>query len=185
MKYIGIIFTGALFLSTSLLANEEAAGHAAHHVPSMADLTAPYINFIVLFSFIIYKIKTPLKNHFETKARNIETRYFASKDKLKEINDKINLNKVKLDTVHMEVKSIVTNANDESDIFAKNLKNQTIERVEKLKKDSHLKIEAEKNQAVKKINEELVNMVITNAHNQINSNKDFKNKISNKLIKAI
>ncbi len=83
------------------------------------------------------------------------------------------------------MKSIVNNATDESEAFARNLKNEIVEKVEKLKKDSHVRVETEKKQALKKINEELVNLVISNAHDQINSNKDFKNKISNKLIKAI
>ncbi len=52
MKYFGLVITSSLVFCASLFANEEVAEHVAHHTPSIADLTAPYVNFIVLFSFI-------------------------------------------------------------------------------------------------------------------------------------
>ncbi len=67
-----ILSLATLILSASpaiLMAAEEA--HTPHSINAMNDIVYPWINFIILLSLLIYFLKKPAKEFFQTRSKKV------------------------------------------------------------------------------------------------------------------
>ena len=66
---IKILVLVLIFTTTALCAS---GSEATHHSPSIRDLFWPTFNIIVLFAFMVWKLKTPAINFFREKSEEVK-----------------------------------------------------------------------------------------------------------------
>lgn len=170
---VALSFSGAAF----------AAGDAGHG--SAADLIAPAVNVILLGGFLIWKLKGPLKSHFDTKATDISNTLERASLKSKEAQMMLENEQRKISNLSNEISTINEQAEKDVQVYEKNLAKETEEKTQKLKLDANSKIHADKKMMIDELNTELLNQVIAKTKNTIKSNKDYQSKVSTKLLKGL
>ena len=60
-------------LGSCLISIAVASEEAAHHGPSIFDLKYPALNFVVLFGFLIWKLKKPMSDMFAKKSEDVKS----------------------------------------------------------------------------------------------------------------
>jgi F-type H+-transporting ATPase subunit b len=170
-------------VSLLLVGNAFAAGDGGHG--SVLDLIAPTINFVILFGFILYKIKKPLQQHFVTKSKTIADSIERANVKAREAQVKLETQMHKMQNLDKEVEQIRVSAKNETHKFEVNYKEEIARKSEKLKQDTVAKVEAEKKALVGKLNEALIDQIIANAKTKVKSDKTIQSKINNKITEGI
>ena len=174
----------ALGYATKAIA-EGGHGTAAVHHGSVTDLIAPAVNVAILVGFLIWKLKTPLKNHFTAKAEEVSNTLERASLKSKEAKIMLDNEERKLAHLHTEIKNI--NAQSETDVvnFEIKLTTEMEEKSHKLKIDANTKIQADKKMMVDSLNAELLDQVLKKTKATIKGNQDYQNKVSNKLLQGL
>jgi F0F1-type ATP synthase membrane subunit b/b' len=162
-----------------------AAGDGGHHGGSITDLIAPAINVIILFGVLAWKIKGPLSDHFKQKSKEVANTIERADIKSKEAQIMLDNEKRKLATVDSEVASIKDKSAQDIVVFEKNLLRETEEKTHKLKVDAESKIKADKKSILDQISSELLTQVISKTKSTIKGNKDYQNKVSEKLLSGL
>lgn len=162
-------------LIMSFTANAAGAGH-------LTDLIAPAVNFVLLFGFMIYKLKGPLSNYFVNKANKVQETFDRAQVKQKEADSKLKMYEEKVQRSDQEVQEILKKATSDSEEFASEYREYTKQRIDKLKVDANQRIKAEETAMVRNLNENLLNQVILNAKNKISSDKNNQKVISKKML---
>lgn len=152
---------------------------------SAADLIAPAVNVAILAGFLIWKLKAPLKSHFDKQAEDVSNTLERASLKTKEANTMMENENRKLANLSQEVKTINQQAETDVLTYEKNLSKETEEKTQKLKTDANSKIQADKKSMLDELNAQLLDQVISQAKQTIKSNKDFQNKASSKLLKGM
>jgi F0F1-type ATP synthase membrane subunit b/b' len=180
-----IFFFFIFVLSFKALASGDA--HSAHggHVPSAKDLIAPAFNFIVLFGFLLFKIKKPLKQHFEMKAKKVSEILDRAQVKSKEAQVLFDLNTKKMKEVDQEVVNIQKSAEEDERKFALECEKEAKEKTEKIKHEAIGRVEAEKRALINQLNKELVDDVILKSKKMITTDSNIKKDLTSKVVKEI
>jgi F0F1-type ATP synthase membrane subunit b/b' len=176
-----------VLLTTLLLSLEALASGDSHggHVPSPKDLIAPAFNFIVLFGFLIFKIKKPLKQHFEMKAKKVSEVLDRAQVKSKEAQVLFDLNTKKMKEVDQEVANIQKSAEDDARKFAQECDKEAKDKTEKIKNEAIGRVEAEKRALINQLNKELVDDVILKSKKMITTDSNIKKDLTSKVVKEI
>lgn len=161
-----------------------AAGDGGHG-GSITDLIAPAINVALLFGVLAWKIKGPLSEHFKSKSREIANTIERADIKAKEAQIMLDNEKRKLATVDSEVSTIKQQSEQDVAVYEKNLSRETEEKTHKLKVDAESKIQADKKALMDQISSELLTQVISKTKSTIKGNKDYQNKVSEKLLSGL
>lgn len=174
-----------LAIILALLAFNVYASSEAEHHGSPKDLIAPAVNFFLLFGFLIYKIKGPLAKFFDEKSKKISEVLDRAQVKSKEAQVLFDINTKKINDVENEVNSILKNADEDVRKFSRDTEKETHEKTEKLKSEAVLRIEAERKNFLNKLNQELVDDVVSKAKGFINNDITMKKDLTNKMVKEI
>ena len=174
MRYFFIFFLPAI-----ILASEK---HGAH---GPAALIWPAINFIMVFGFIIWKIKKPLSKWFDTQALKVKDAHEQAQLKEKEANIKWDMYKKRLANLSTEALSIAQTSEKDLKGFEQRQKLETKGKIERLQVDAQNMIQHEKNKVLNRINEEIVNEIIGKARLQISSDGEIRRKVSSKMMQQI
>jgi len=175
LKLLSVSLLG-LFNSSTLY----AAGGASHgHI---TDLIAPAVNFFLLFGFIAFKMKKPLSDMFTKKATDVQELYDEAEEKNKEAQIKLDMYEKKMDQIESEKGEILKAAQRDSMDFEKTSQRETEAVIEKMKKDTDLKIESEKKQMIKTLSMGLIDQVINKAKESIKSDSALQAKVSGRLL---
>ncbi|HLT22072.1 MAG TPA: ATP synthase F0 subunit B [Bacteriovoracaceae bacterium] len=169
-------------LTLGLAGNAMAAGDG-HGSP--ADLIAPITNVVLLAGFLIWKLKGPLSNYFTNLSKTVTETIERASIKSQEAQMMLENEKRKQGNLQAEVESIKNQAMSDAAAFEKKLEVETESRIQKLKSDANLKINAEKKAALESLNNELLEQVINEAKSVIKTNKEYQNKASSKLIQGL
>ncbi len=161
-----------------------AAGNGAHH-GSAADLIAPAVNFFILVGFLGFKLKNPIKQHFNEKSDTVEQTMKRASQRSAEAKAKLEEQNKKLKNVDSEMSNIQQRAKDEFVSFKNRYINETNQRIDKIKIDAKAKIEADKNNLVASLNRELINKVISGAKDKIKTNSSLQGKVAGNLLKEL
>lgn len=174
----------ALGFATRALAEGGGHGDTAHH-GSVTDLIAPAVNVALLVGFLVWKLKTPLKNHFDKAAEEVSNTLERASLKSKEAKIMLDNEERKLAHLSTEIKNI--NAQSEADVvsFERKLTTEIEEKSHKLKIDANAKIQADKKMMVDSLNAELLDQVLKKTKATIKGNQDYQNKVSNKLLQGL
>lgn len=152
---------------------------------SITDLIAPTINVAILLGVLIWKLKGPLKNHFNSKSEEVSNTLERANLKSREAQIMLEGEERKLANLENEIRAIHQNSDNEVLTFEKKLSKETEEKTHKLKSDATLKIQADKKAIMDEINAELLNQVIAKTKSTIKTNKEYQNKVSSKLIQGL
>lgn len=161
-----------------------AAGGGDHH-GSITDLIAPAINVAILLGALAWKIKGPLSEHFKEKSQEVANTIERADIKSKEAAIMLDNEKRKLASVDSEVASIKQQSEQDVAMFEKKLSRETEEKTHKLKVDAESKIQADKKAIMDQISSELLTEVISKTKSTIKGNKDYQNKVSEKLLSGL
>lgn len=170
----------ALGFATKALASSEGGHHG-----SVGDLVAPAVNVAILVGFLVWKLKGPLKAHFDSKATEISNTLERASLKSKEAQMLLEGEERKVSNLANEVKTINHQAETDVLTFEKNLSKETEDKTHKLKSDANLKVQADKKAAMDELNAELLNQVISKTKTTIKTNKDYQTKVSSKLLQGL
>jgi F0F1-type ATP synthase membrane subunit b/b' len=175
-----------LVLSLEALASGDGhgGGHGGH-VPTAKDLIAPAFNFIVLFGFLLFKIKKPLKQHFEMKAKKVSEVLDRAQVKSKEAQVLFDLNTKKMKEVDQEVANIQKSAEEDARKFALDCEKEAKDKTEKIKNEAIGRVEAEKRALINQLNKELVDDVILKSKKMITTDSNIKKDLTTKVVKEI
>ncbi|HLW56662.1 MAG TPA: ATP synthase F0 subunit B [Bacteriovoracaceae bacterium] len=169
-------------LSLGLVGNVFAAGDG-HGSP--ADLIAPAVNVALLGGFLIYKLKGPLSQYFINLSKNVTDSIERASIKSQEAQMMLENEKRKQANLENELANIKNNALADAQAYEKKVEIETENKIQKLKSDATLKINAEKKARIDSLNNELLEQVIKEAKTTIKTNKDYQNKASSKLIQGL
>lgn len=175
------INTLALFVF-GFAGNAFAAGDG-HGSP--VDLIAPAVNVALLGSFLAWKLKGPLSGYFTSLSKNVTDSIERASIKSQEAKMMLENEMRKQNNLENELAGIKKQALSDSESFAKKLEIETENKIQKLKSDATLKINAEKKATIDALNNELLEQVIKEAKTTIKTNKDYQNKASSKLIQGL
>jgi F-type H+-transporting ATPase subunit b len=178
MEVKKVLYLIIIFLSiNNAIAATESLGHGH---PS--DLIFPAINFVIVFGFIFFKVKRPLELFFKNNAVVIKEKVESAE--IKNTEAKIRLedyeNKLK------NLKSLSQNINDDYsksvDVFTTYMKKDTDLQVQRLKEETARKLEAEKQGLIRKIQEDLVEVVIEKTKTTISADASLKSKVKKNIL---
>ncbi len=171
--------------ATVLLSASSAFAAGGGHGGSITDLIAPAINVTILLGVLAWKIKGPLSEHFKEKSQEVANTIERADIKSKEAHIMLENEKRKLATVDSEVATIKQQSEQEVAMYEKNLSRDTEEKTHKLKVDAESKINADKKAVMDQISSELLAQVIAKTKSTIKGNKDYQNKVSDKLLSGL
>ncbi len=168
----------------TLVSTAYASGSGAGH-GSVADLMWPAINFVLLASFLVWKIKKPLREMFEKNANEVKYIFEHAEKKDKEASIKLTALKEKMGNLEGEKNKIMKSAEKEADDFIAKAERESKEYLRRLEADSDSKLDHEKATRISQLEENLVDEVIAKAKNKIGSDSSLSDKVSKKLISQI
>ena len=105
-----------IFITTSLFASgSDSSGHS----PSIADLIWPMFNIIVLFSFMVWKLRSPTIKFFKEKSEEIKHLFDYAEEKNKEADIKLEMYESKIKSLSNDITQIKEKADIDLKNFAK------------------------------------------------------------------
>lgn len=152
---------------------------------SITDLIAPTINVGILLGVLVWKLKGPLKNHFNSKSEEVSNTLERANLKSREAQIMLEGEERKLSNLDNEIRSIHQSSDNDVLTYEKKMSKETEDKTHKLKSDANLKIQADKKAIMDELNAELLNQVISKTKTTIKTNKDYQNKVSSKLIQGL
>jgi F0F1-type ATP synthase membrane subunit b/b' len=158
-------------------------GGSDHH-PSIFDLKWPFVNFIMLFSFLFWKIRTPVKNKFDQYASDIKEFYRHAEERIKEANFKYDAAKDKTNNLAGHIQRVEDDTNKLLIEIEDNAKNEAQKELARLRKETNDMFESEKNVKMKRIASELVDLVAAKAKSgfsQSNKKQEYARNLNNVL----
>lgn len=172
-----------LFILPAIALASEAAG--GHHQPSVKDLIAPAVNFTLIFGFLIWKLKKPVAQAFARYAETVEEIFHQAKDNQRmaetrkaEVAEKMN----GFEALKVSEKERLA---EELNLFKVDTAKDTAEHIEKMKQDADARLEYEKQQLLRHMNNELVDKIIDEAKQGISSNPNIKKNITERLVSKL
>ncbi|ATH09441.1 hypothetical protein BIY24_16275 [Halobacteriovorax marinus] len=174
LKLIALILT---------VADVQAAGggHGGH----ISELILPAWNFVPLLIVMIVLLRKPISAAFTKNAEEVEALYNVAEEKDKEAQIKLDMYEKKMNSLKSESEKIMKETKEQIEKFEKQNAEETVNMIQKLNEDADQKVAYEKDQAVRAINASLVDQVISKAKSKINENKEYKDKVTNKLVSEI
>lgn len=173
-----------LFLVLITLTGTVLAGGKGGH-GNIADLIPPAVNFFILVTFLVIKLKAPIRNMFIKKAEAISETLERANVKSKEAQVMLETQQKKLSNLDNEIKVINEDAEKEIRAFNTQYSEEVTVRAQKLKQDAASKIEAERKALFERVNSKLIDNIITKASSTLKTNNDLRSKINKKITQEI
>jgi F-type H+-transporting ATPase subunit b len=148
---------------------------------SPLDLIPPFINFILLFGFIIYKIKKPLGDFFVKKSHGIEETLKRAELKSHESKSLFELASKRLSSLPSEMSKLEAEVESETNQIIKGLKAEAEETKKKQETDLQRRIEAERNQKIKLLELNFLNEAMASVKSKLKNNSQMRSEISKNL----
>ena len=168
----------AAFTITPVLA---AGGHGGGHA---TELIAPFVNVLILASFLIWKLKTPMSNYFKQKSADVSEVMERASVKAREAEMMLQMQKTKLDKLDEEVSQIGSETKKLISEFEKEYEKNIEDRIQKLKADASQKIDSEKKEMMEKVSARVLDEVIARAKAGVKGNEALSKNITENLIQG-
>lgn len=172
-----------ILISLMVTGTALAGGKGGHG--SIADLIPPAVNFFILVTFLVIKLKAPIRNLFIKKAEAISETLERANVKSKEAQVMLETQQKKLSNLDNEIKTINEDAEKEIATFNTSYADEMTVRAQKLKQDAAAKIEAERKALFEKVNSKLIDNIIAKASSTLKTNNDLRSKINKKITQEI
>jgi F0F1-type ATP synthase membrane subunit b/b' len=178
-------WTAYAFITITIATKAWSAPNAGGDHGSVSDLIAPAVNVAILVGFLVWKLKTPLRDYFNKMSEDVANTLERASIKSKEAQLMLESEERKAAALESELKAINQQAETDVSTFEKNLSKEVDEKSHKLKADASAKIQADKKAMMDKLNAELLDQVIKQTKSTIKTNKDFQSKASTKLLQRL
>lgn len=149
-----------------------------------ADLLPAFLNFGILFLFLGWKLKKPLTGYFSNKSDEIKSILDRANVKAKEAEMMMQMQKKKIDGMNDEINKIKTDVELQASEFKNNYKKEIDERIEKLKEDANLKVEAERKEQLNSLNETILNNVIAKTKTILRNDSSLSEAATKKVLEG-
>lgn len=179
-----LAMTKLSLLAVFLFLRSELA-FAGYEDESIWDTLHPWLNFVVLFGFIGYKLKPIISNGFTKNSEDIEGLYVVAEQKDKEAQIKLEMFTKKVHTLESSHEKILAQAKEDLKKFEKSYAEETDGNISRLKKDAVLRVQAEKEQMIQQLNTNILNEIITAAKKDIRADKSKQTKATEKLLQDL
>jgi F-type H+-transporting ATPase subunit b len=173
------------FMFAALMSSVALAAGDAHHEPSIKDLLAPAVNFIVLVGFLVWKLKTPMKDMFDKKAADVKSLMDSAAQKNRDAEERLKTLQAKMANLGSELTKIQNDYEGDVVNFTKVTAEETQATIARTKRDFENKLSGEKNELVEKLNEDLLDSVIAKAQQAISANSDMKTRATSKIVSEL
>jgi F-type H+-transporting ATPase subunit b len=173
------------FMFATLVPTVQAASNGAHHEPSIADLTYPAINFIVLAGFLIWKLKGSMREMFNKKAADVQSLMASAAQKNKDAETRLAELQAKMKNLDAEVNNIVSEYHRDVANFTTAQAQETQGVISRTKRDLENKLEGERNELVEQMNQDLLNTVIAKTQETIKNNGDMKSRATKNIVSGL
>ena len=160
-----------------------AAGDS--HGGSVWELSYPAFNFLLLFSFLLWKLRRPISEAFDNNAKLIRESYELAEERDKEARLKYEMFRQKLDNFTSESNQILNNVEKDAENFSAQRNKDMNSTIERMKRDIDSKLTHEKNILVQNLNKELVNNIINKTKANIQNDNTLKRRAAQKLLNEI
>lgn len=158
---------------------------AEHGHATIMDLKWPVINSIVLFGFLAWKLKAPVKKYFDENAVKVKKLYDLAEEKDKEAQIKLGMYEEKLNNIRTTIHTIEQNAIRDAELFAEDQRNETREKVARLQVDIQNKLEYKRATLIQELQTDLVDAVIQKTKNSIGADSVSKENAATKLLSKL
>jgi len=158
------------------------AGNSGHGHLGLSSLIAPVVNVGILLSFLIWKLKGPVSEMFRTSSKDVKETLDRAAAKAKEAKVLMDAQKQKMDNLTNEVSQIKKRSQDETKLYENQSNEEFRLKTIKMKENASLKLEAEKKLAIEKLNNSLLDEVISNAKEVLRNDKGLSEKASEQLL---
>ena len=168
-----------------LLLSTAAQGASDASMASVGSLKWPLVNFVILFGFIIWKVRKPLREFFTKNHHEIQGRYTLAQEKEMEAKIKLEMYQKKVDEVEEECERILRVANSKGQLFADEYRKEILLREKKMREDGIRKIEGEKGQILGKLRNTLVETIVNLTKKKFDRDNHMKRKINQRLLELL
>ena len=163
------------------MANALAAGGGG----SVSDLKWPWINFLILATVIVWKIKKPLAEMFEKNCSDVEYLYSVAEKRDKESKIRYEMYKKKYEGIAREQEAILETFHRKGADFVSEYKREGDAFIEKLKKEKVRRVEVEKKKMLRTMERALMDDVVFKVKKKIQEEKSLKNQVTRGLLSKI
>tara|TARA_Y100001970_G_C14239823_1_gene864189 strand:- start:2871 stop:3413 length:543 start_codon:yes stop_codon:yes gene_type:complete len=174
-----VIQASSLLMAGSLHA---AGGNGETH---FSDLMWPAINFLLLASFLILKLKNPIKEMFDKNALLVKETYDFAEGKNKEAEIKLKMYREKLQNFNAEERKAKNDGEKEVKTFRERRAKETEGLLKRLEQDAASKIKHEKRILIDELNHAFLDAVINQARSTISNNENSQKKATKNLLSEI
>lgn len=171
-----LIILASISVTTAAFA---APGQGGGHI---TDLIPKIVNFGLVFGFMLWKIKKPVSDMFTKNSRDIASLFQVAQKKDQEAQAKLATYEQKLAKVNEEKARIVDSAKAEALSYEKKVVEETAATLEKMKRDTAAKVQAEQNALSAKLGADLIEEVIAKTKSTVKSSKDNQDKATKNLM---
>ena len=158
---------------------------AADDKGTLFDLKWAFLNFFVLSTFIIWRIKKPLAEMFGKNFSDMKYLYNVAQEKDKESSIKYEIYKKKVEGMDREHDAVLEEFRGRGSDFVREYKKEGDLFIEKLRQEKDRKIEVEKKKILKEMENIVIANIILKAKRKIGSDQELKSQVSKGLLAKI
>lgn len=173
MKLITILFV--------ISASAMAAGDG-HGGGSPLDLKWAFLNTILLFSFLAWKLKGPMNDMFTKNAKDVAELYDFASSKEKEAQIRLESLEKKMSNLDTEKQKIIKDSESETEMFIQKNKQDLNDYIQRIESDVEVKLATEKSMLETELNNNLIDEVIKSAKQSIQSNPEVVSKVDARML---
>jgi F0F1-type ATP synthase membrane subunit b/b' len=151
----------------------------------LSSLIAPAVNLSLLIIFLVWKTKKPLKDYFENKALDISQTLDRANLKAKEAKVLLENQERKLASLQNEIKEIKNRYEQDLKQFENEYQAEINQKIAKLRSDSVGKIESNRKNMFKMLNEKILNDVISKTKKNVAQSSEIQKKASGHMLEGL
>ncbi len=156
-----------------------------HHVASVKDVIWPAFNFCVLFGFLGWKLRNPVRKAFTRNAEIVEEIYVQAEKEANEAAARIEMVQAKMDSFEKVREEIEQTLNKEYETFSQKIEDDTHNQISKMKSDNVQKVEYEKLQLTQDLNAEIIDQIIEKTKSTIAHDEKLRSNVTSKLLSGL
>lgn len=173
-----------VLLLTLLSISAHAAGDS-HGGGTPWDLKWAFFNTALLFGFLAFKLKGPMKEMFSTNAKAVSELYEFANGKEKEAQIRLESLQAKMKNIENEKSKIEDEVKTETENIIKRNTEELNSYLLRVESDTKTKLVTEKSTLERNLNNSLIDEVIKSTKDQINSDSSVASKISSNIMKQV
>ena len=149
---------------------------------SVTDLMWPAINFCILFSFLFYKLRTPLAEGYQKLSSEFESKFNSAKIAEESAKKFLEEQKLAKENASKTIKSLEQEHEVNKDNQRKVLESEYEQKTKKLYSDYENKLKGERKKVESQISSNLLESIIKKTSSVISGDPESKNKALKKFL---